>query len=315
MTKPASRLSLITKIALCLSFFVGLTTVGKLSAADKKTTAGKVVGKATYQKPKRTKFLRVVRDKKQVPKSLETAIVRYVPVKGKGKLVVDLIGAVHIGDKSYYQELNKRFKDYDVLLYELVAPKGTRIKKGSRNSSPFGSIIKNFLKLDSQVQEIDYTKKNFVHADLSFAEMGAAMKKRGESGLTVAASIMTDMFREQNRRAQAAAKSKRKVPQISLATLLFDPNRSIKLKRFMADQFDDLGDDGGRGKTLNVMRIKDRNAACLKVLEAQIKKGKLKIGIFYGAAHMPAFERNLLADFGLKVQKIDWLKAWNLEEK
>ena len=36
---------------------------------------------------------------------------------------VDLIGAVHIGDKAYYEELNKIFKGYDRVLYEMVKPK------------------------------------------------------------------------------------------------------------------------------------------------------------------------------------------------
>ncbi|GAB4155464.1 MAG: hypothetical protein Tsb009_32260 [Planctomycetaceae bacterium] len=301
--KPQLLLALIGY--LLTSFSVSIAAAPKPAAKKKQ---------AEYKKPKRTRFLRVVRGEKQTPQSLETAIVRYVPQKGNGKLAVDLIGAVHIGDKSYYETLNKKFTEYDVVLYELVAPKGTRIKKGSRKQGPFGTIIKNFLKLESQVVEIDYTKKNFVHADMSFEEIGKAMKKRGESGLTVVASIMTDMFRESNRRAEAAAKSNRKLPKIDLATLLFDAKRDIKLKRLMAEQFDDLGEDGGLGKTLNVMLIKDRNAACLKVLEQQIKKGHKKIAIFYGAAHMPAFEKNLLADFGLKRQKVEWIKAWNLKD-
>jgi len=50
--------------------------------------------------------------------------------KGNGKLevgvgtykndqgvTVHLVGAVHIGDKKYYEELNKDFEGYDALLY------------------------------------------------------------------------------------------------------------------------------------------------------------------------------------------------------
>ncbi len=35
-------------------------------------------------------------------------------------LEVDLIGAIHIADKSYYDTLNESFKGYDALLYEMV---------------------------------------------------------------------------------------------------------------------------------------------------------------------------------------------------
>ena len=80
-----------------------------------------------------SRFIRIRRDDAKKPLAMETAIVRYVPAdKSQPQVEVDLIGAIHIADKSYYEELNKRFASYDVLLYELVAPEGTRIPKGGR---------------------------------------------------------------------------------------------------------------------------------------------------------------------------------------
>ena len=81
-----------------------------------------------------TEFLRVERDDDDEPKTLQTSIVRYAPASGEGELVVDLIGVVHIGDKSYYDELNKRFEDYDVVLYEPVAPKDEAIPRRDRGT-------------------------------------------------------------------------------------------------------------------------------------------------------------------------------------
>src|SRR5262245_35840287 len=77
-------------------------------------------------------FVRVRRDAQKQPVALETAIVRYVPASGESGLVVELVGAVHVGDRSYYDQLNKEMEQYDVLLYELVAPPGTRIPKGGK---------------------------------------------------------------------------------------------------------------------------------------------------------------------------------------
>src|SRR5262245_49664576 len=62
-------------------------------------------------------FLRVARDSNRRPSALETAIVRYVPASGRGELTVDLIAAVHVGDRDYYDSLNTQFEQYDVLLY------------------------------------------------------------------------------------------------------------------------------------------------------------------------------------------------------
>src|ERR1700743_2439159 len=48
---------------------------------------------------------------------LQTASVTYQNSDG---VQVDLIGAVHVGEKAYYDELNKQFEGYDAMLYEMV---------------------------------------------------------------------------------------------------------------------------------------------------------------------------------------------------
>ncbi len=69
-------------------------------------------------------------------RGMQTAVVRYTnkAAAGKDPVQVDLIGAVHIADPAYYEKLNERFKHYDVLLYELVAPEGTVVEKGRGTS-------------------------------------------------------------------------------------------------------------------------------------------------------------------------------------
>src|SRR3954454_22896760 len=69
------------------------------------------------------KFIRLTRDAHGDPQAMETCIVHYVPAKEGDRpgLSVDLIGAVHVGEKSYYDQLNKAFEKYDALLFELVA--------------------------------------------------------------------------------------------------------------------------------------------------------------------------------------------------
>ncbi len=45
--------------------------------------------------------------------------------KNDSGVTVHLVGAVHIGEKRYYDELNKAFEKYDSLLYEMVKPADT----------------------------------------------------------------------------------------------------------------------------------------------------------------------------------------------
>lgn len=285
-----------------------------------------VAGKPLTDKPAESKeteknpdnmvgrFMRVVRDKSGKPRSLDTAVVRYAPADGKGDLVVDLVGAVHIGEKAYYKALNDLFENYDVVLFELVMAEGTKLPNGKgKNDGMMSGMVKSMLNLESQVEKIDYTRKNFVHADLSPQQMGEAMEKRGETGFTLTLSVVTDMMREANRREAQARKNPGKggPSELDLFGALFS-NDSLKLKRVMADQMEESGDAAAFGPTLSTLLIDDRNAAAVKVLDREIRKGHKKIAIYYGAAHLPDLEKRLLRDFALKSVSTTWLEAWNL---
>ena len=66
------------------------------------------------------------------------------------------------------------------------------------------------------------------------------------------------------------------------------------------------------GESLNQLLIVDRNAEAMRGLQKQIVAGRKKIGIFYGAAHLPDMEKHLIRDFGFVRSDIDWLPAWDL---
>ena len=278
--------------------------------------------KPAIQKSTPTQFIRLQRDEKNQPIALETAIVRYGPAGGQGDMTVDLVGAVHIGDKEYYKKLNKQFQQYDVVLYELVAQPGTVIPKGGRKKddplSLIMQVVKMALDLELQTERIDYTKKNFVHADLSPEQMAEAIQKRGDDGLTLILGFTADLLRQENlRELQAKEKPKAKAPgsdDVDIFSLLLDPDGPVKLKRMLAEQLQNL-EGGGLGPTLNNILISDRNEAALKVFQKELAKGKKKIGIFYGAAHLPDFEKRLREDFGLKRDSDRWLTAWDMRVK
>ena len=266
-----------------------------------------------------SKFIRVDRNVKKQPINLQTSIVRYQTSLGDAGLTVDLVGAVHIGEKAYYEKLNEAFKQYDVVLYELVAPKGVRPTPNHKSNNPISMLqgmAKSMLNLESQMEHVDYSPKNFVHADMTPQEMNDAMKARGDNSLSVALDVMADLVREGNKqqqRLQAAGFDQTNQPD-PLA-MMFAPDRDIQLKRMMADQFASTGSlDTGMGPTLNKMLIADRNSAAIKVFQKELAKGQKKIAIFYGAAHMPDFERRLTSDFGLKPTKTTWLTAWDLKD-
>ncbi len=258
-----------------------------------------------------TKFLRIVRDDSGTPIAMETAVVRYKGKAGKRDgLTVDLIGAVHVGDSSYYNQLNALFTKYDALLYELVAPEGTVITKDTpRGTSPISALqqgIKNVLELDFQLDEIDYTADNFVHADMTPKEFSKSMKDRGEGFFQIFLRAMKQSMMQAN--------SGNAPSDVELLMALFSKDRALKMKRLMSAQFEDLEGamnlfNGPDGSTL----ITERNKKALAVLDREIKDGKTNLGIFYGAGHMPDFEERL-DKMGFERGEVVWVKAWTMED-
>ncbi len=95
-----------------------------------------------FQKPKPTEFIRLRKDEKGNIIALETAIVRYVPQSGEGGLTLDLIGAVHVGDKAYYRMLNKRLNNTMpccMNLWPKKGPKSPRADDPAEICCPFKS--------------------------------------------------------------------------------------------------------------------------------------------------------------------------------
>lgn len=259
----------------------------------------------------RMQFLRLVRDAKRTVLAMEAAIVTYAPRDcSQNHPTVDLVSAVHIGEKSYYKELNRRFAEYDVVLYELVAPEGTRIAPGGKDVgnhpvSRLQAFMTDVLELEFQLRAIDYTRPNLVHADLSPEQFVEAMRKRGESFWT----FFLRMWGYAMSRQADAAES-----DAALLLALFSKNRALALKRAFAEQFEEFGGsltalEGPDGSAL----IADRNKKALEVLRKQIDAGKKKIAIFYGAGHMEDFDKHLREDFGLAPIQTQWLVAWDLK--
>jgi hypothetical protein len=257
-----------------------------------------------------SRFIRIQRNENRDPVALQTAIAKYVPAGGEKSVEIDLIAVVHIGEKAYYEGLNKEFEKYDAVLYELVAPEGNKPPKDAerRSDNPVAVLqqgMKLFLRLEHQLEVVDYQKANFIHADLSPEEMKKAMKERGDDQMTIVLGVIADFLRKKN---LDADKPEPQAPAISLADLL----NPTKFKRMMAQQFEEAGGDAGLGGTINRLLVEDRNKACIKVLQQQLTAGKKKIAIFYGAAHMPDFDKRLKEDFGMMRISSDWINAWSL---
>jgi hypothetical protein len=192
-----------------------------------------------------------------------------------------------------------------VVLYELVAPPGTKPKKSDKSSLRFIHKMVGFvLELDSQMQAMDYDRPHFVHADLSFEAMMDEAKKKGDNGMTLALSFVADMMRKQN--LIAAREPNRKEEKFDLEEILANPNVA---KRRMAR---DLAGDTDLGSTMTTLLVDYRNKKALEEMTKQMGMGKKKIAIFYGAAHNPDFHKRLTTDHGMAWMGQEWFTAWDM---
>jgi hypothetical protein len=264
------------------------------------------------------KWVRLLRDKGRDPLAMQTAIVRYVPASDAraGKPAdqydkyVDLVGAEHNADQSYYQALNRRFRHYDAVLYELVAPEGTQVPvgRGTSSSHPLGALqngMKNMLEVEHQLEQIDYTRPNFVHADMSPDEFFESMENREEGFVQMYFKIMGASLAHQNQQA-AAGES----PDVDIMAALFSSDRARRLKIAMAKQFEGMeellvGLAGPEGSTL----ITERNKRAMDVLQQELAAGKHKLAVFYGAGHLSNMQEQLEKRFDMQPVAIEWLDA------
>jgi hypothetical protein len=276
--------------------------------------------KPQQQEP--TKFLRFVEDGRDGGR-LETGDVTYKNDQG---VTVHLVGAVHIADTGYFAALNKSFEGYDALLYEMVKPADMEMPKPHAAAEDDGGIqangiglvhilqkgMKLFLDLDYQLDGIDYTKKNFVHADLTAEEFNRMQDERGES---IFGLMLQQMLKELMKGDAGAAGNVQDIDPMTLLGALSSEDSARQLKLILAKQFEHMdemvaGLEGPNGSVL----VTERNKAAIKVLKQQIAAGKKNLAIFYGAAHMKDMEKRL-EDLGFKRTKVEYRVAWDLTPK
>ena len=280
-----------------------------------------------------SQFLRFVETGPQTGR-VETAVTSYQTDAG---VQVDLVAAIHVADKTYYQTLNQRFSTYDAVLYEMIKikkprpspaktspippPNRKRNRPGQASKNPriAGQILavqmqkamQSLLKLQSQVEEIDYSPANFIHADMDAATFARLQNQKKENFLTL---MLQSALQE--RRMQLSGQSR--PPSIAEIFRIFSSGDSAhSLKWLFARQLDQVelmlsGIDQGLDGKGSVI-ISQRNQVALDVLDQQLRQPKKRnIAIFYGAGHMPDLEKHL-RQRGFRKTNHQWIPAWNLQ--
>jgi len=255
-----------------------------------------------------------------VSSRLQTAVVRFQ----KGRTIVDLVGVVHLGDAAYFENLNALLKGYDAVLYEMVGGKyspetGADLEVDPEAAPEMGSVrqlqqlARSFLGLEFQLDGIDYSARNFVHADVGWVEFNTLMQARNQNFATLFSRALT-LAEEGD---VAGVPNDEKVMEAMMKRIFsaIMTGNSNELKRSVAPLISESesfitqleGDDG-------TVLISERNRVAMEVLtEEREVRGGGKFAIFYGAGHMPDLEKRLLAEGFIK-EKTIWADAWTIPE-
>ncbi len=257
---------------------------------------------ASVQPEPYIRFVAEPADKQQ----LSTAIGHFQ----RGNVQVDLVAAIHIADAAYYRALQSRLDRYPKLLFELVAADGQQFARtGVRSTSGLSTLqtwLRDKLRLTFQLEEIDYKRANFVHADLGPNELIAHMKGHWADTLGMLLRwMLTDAARSTN------ADGSIRFGGLALFTALTPgADRNLAIKTVLARELAEMGDltQATAGTDALIAR---RNEAAIATLQTQIQSGAKRLGIFYGGAHMPDLQRRLEA-LGFHRTGTEWLVAWDL---
>ena len=324
-------------IAILVSGAVAFMAVPQLSVGDDGASKSKVVGAdqqssdvSESEKPEQ-EYVRVRRNVRKLSVALETSVIHFADSKTYPGATVDLIGAIHLGEPEYYQQLNELFRTYDALLFEAVMPEEA-VKRGLRPGGGSGSHrrgiadeqqwteakvglaaisvlqlgMKDALGVEFQLAGVDYTADNFVHADMTSEEFEACMAERGES--------FSKMFvKEIGKSVANQQESNPLAINLDVMLSMLASDRVYRVRRIAAVQLAKASDgDAFAGFDGTSTIITERNKKCLKVMQQQLKTGEKKIGIFYGAGHFSDMEKRMVAEYGFERKSEDWLIAWHL---
>jgi hypothetical protein len=244
---------------------------------------------------------------------LEVAIKSFALPSGQ---TVALVAAVHLADATYYQELNQRFAAYDSVLFELVGDPDSLsasaadadLEGGESIVSYLQQAVGEYLHLTFQLNAIDYSRKNMVHADTSAEQFAEMQQERGETMATLFARATQAQMNGQSAAAVGDLDSQ------SLARILMAPDSAAEFKKALAKNFGQMeAMTSSLEGTTGTAILGGRNEVALKKLkEVLASRNQRHLAIFYGAAHMAGIESALTGELGAKPAGEEWLAAWTM---
>lgn len=242
---------------------------------------------------------------------LQTAVVSFQHPEGA---VIDLVSAVHIADEAYYRQVNQHLSTYEVVLYEMVG--GPVETRNEREAKPdigmthlLQRVVQSMLGLKYQLDAIDYHQPNFVHADANWEQWEELMAAKNQSMASLFARALEMQDDADVKKALESIQGEEAMTNLVSALTKFNPEKFKHTLAPLLSESETLIQtlEGKDGSVL----IAERNKIVMNAIQDQVRQGKKRIAVFYGAGHMPDFKQRLEA-IGFTERRTDWMTAWSI---
>ncbi len=247
-------------------------------------------------------YVRYEAPRRGEPGRLSTGVSRWHHAETDTTLF--LVGAVHIGEREYFTRLQQILDATDVVLFEGVGRGAAADAPPPEELAKLDALmqvqlqLKDVLGLAFQKDGMDYRRSFWRNADADYPSMRREMDRRG-------VSLPTD-------NAMVRGLLKLVLGSLDVATAGEDNRTRMRLRRQFASV---LGSPallrGGMMRGAMSVILDWRNEVAIEFLDRELDAGPdgRWLSLFYGAAHLPDFERRLEGR-GFTCVGADWLEAW-----
>jgi len=263
---------------------------------------------------------------------IEIAARKFTPAVGNGP-VIWLTAVSHIGEPHYYQALQRHLDAHALVLFEGIGGEAMQRARRTATNAPakkselssLQTTIARSLGLVFQLDAIDYDRRHFRNSDVSMAELQSWI--RGTNAIATSPGLPSQATPSGNDELQSLLKMMdASSAQGSLLQGLFqfigaNPRLQGLTKLVLMEVLAQLRGEiaQARGLPPQMQRlfrilIERRNETVLKDLKTEIARPHpaKSISLFYGAAHMIHFERQLRT-MHYKTSEELWLPAFTLD--
>lgn len=221
---------------------------------------------------------------------LQIAVTDYV----SSGTTVSLYGVIHVADKDYYKSVQTDLDKFDTVLYEGVK-QGTKKNTETKVLHTVYTGLGLVLGLEFQMNGIDYTRKNLVHADITSDELDE--KLDGESITPFGQFLKNDQLDAFKPILETLGKLLTPEVQKQIVDMFINDEIRNNLKSQFVNSLGQADAEKQFNEKIYKAIVLDRNEIVINTLKTELAKDnpKKSFAIFYGAAHMPDMEKRLQA--------------------